>query len=79
MRHLMEVMLVVESKEGWARKLAAGRREQRRPLPSVKFMGSSHHVAQRATRSGSPITAGLLRMIAEGLNKDLGRLIVSFI
>ena len=38
MRHLIEVMLVVEGKEGWTRRLAERRREQGLPLPSVEFI-----------------------------------------
>ena len=68
MRHLMEVMLVVEGKEGWARRLAERRREQGLPLPSVELVVGT---------SGS--NTGLLVRRVMGVSKEIGRLVVSFI
>ena len=73
MRHLMEVMLVVEGKEGWARRLAERRREQGLPLPSVELVGSG---STRVTRSYSSLAA-LVRRVVE--NKEVGRVVISFI
>ena len=68
MRHMMEVMLVVEGMEGWARRLAERRREQGLPLPSVELV---------ADTSGS--NTGLLVRRVMGVSKEIGRLVVSFL
>ena len=68
MRHLIEVMLVVEGKEGWARRLAERRREQGLPLPSVELVADTINS-----------NTGLLVRRVMGVNKEIGRLVVSFI
>ena len=69
MRHLIEVMLVVEGKEGWARRLAERRREQGLSLPSVELV---------ADTSGGNNTGLLVRRVM-GVSKEIGRLVVSFL
>ena len=54
MRHLMEVVLVVEGKEEWARRLADERREQGLPLPSVELLETgSKSSGSSSSSSGS--------------------------
>ena len=53
MRHLMEVMLVVEGKEGWARRLAEERREQGLPLPSVELLETGNKRSRMSSNSSS--------------------------
>ena len=73
MRHLIEVMLVVEGKEEWARRLAEKRREQGLPLPSLELVGSG---STRVTRSYWSLAA-LVRRVVE--NKEVGRVVISFL
>jgi len=71
MRHLVEVMMVPEGKQQWARALRDRRSEQGLPLPqpSVKPAGGDGGLLCR-----------LLRVMIEGpIDKELMRLIVSFI
>jgi len=74
MRHLVEVMLVLEGKQQWARTLRDRRSEQglSLQLPSVSFDDGS------GGDSGAELVA-LLRAMVEGMDKELVRLIVSFI
>ena len=94
MRHLMEVMLVVEGKEGWARRLAEERREQGLPLPSVELLetgnkrsrmssNSSSSSSSSSSSDSSSIDVGaLVKGVVETVEaeaKKLGKLVVSFI
>ena len=49
----MEVMLVVEGKEGWARRLAEERREQGLPLPSVELLETGNKRSRMSSNSSS--------------------------
>ena len=64
MRHLMEVILVAEGKDKWAKEVADGRRVLSLPLPSVDVFDDGN---------------GLLRLVLEKLPRQLTRLVVSFI
>ena len=84
----MEVILVVEGKEGWARRLAEGRRQQGLSLPSVELVetASSTEVIAGCSRSSSRSSdsstrhmsvASLVRRVVEA--KEGGRVVISFI
>ena len=80
MRHLMEVILVVEGKEGWARSVAEGRRQQGLPLPSVELMGTEDTITTSSSSSSSSSSmnvAALVRRIVE--TKEVGRVVISFL
>jgi len=75
MRHLVEVMLVLEGKQPWARALRDRRRNSEQgallPQPSLSFVyGSSDDVLA---------LHGLMRCLCEGVDKEIMRMIVSFI
>ena len=53
MRHLMEVTLVVEGKEGWAMRIAESRREQGLPLPSVELVETGNKRARMSSSNNS--------------------------
>jgi len=75
MRHLVEVMLVLEGKHPWARALRDRRSEQGRlPPPSVSF-----RKMRRVTRNSDGVLCGLMRSLCEGVDKEIMRLVVSFI
>jgi len=76
MRHLVEVMMVPEGKQPWARALRDRRSEQEAllPLPSVSFRKTT-----TITRSGDGVLCGLMRCLCEGMDKEIMRLVVSFI
>jgi len=67
MRHLVEVMMVVEGNQGWAREVRDRRCEQGMPLPSVSFDGDGG--------GGGYLMEGMVKE----LDKTIVRLIVSFI
>jgi len=78
MRHLVEVMLVLEGNQPWARALRDDRRIREQgvvvvPLPSVSF-----RKIRRATRSSGSADAvflcGLMRCLCEGVDKEIMRL-----
>ena len=87
MRHLMEVTMVVEGSEGWARRLGQSRTEQGRPLASTAFASgsgtssnnSSRHSSHSRKMTISNSSAIKLVMRVIGLSKAMGRLVVSFI
>jgi len=79
MRHLVEVMLVLEGNQPWARALRDRRSEQGQlllPLPSVSFRKT-----RMLTRNwkGDVTLCGLMRCLGEGVDKEIMRMIVSFI
>jgi len=81
MRHLVEVMLVLEGKHPWARALRDRRNSEQGgaplPLPSVSF-----RQMRRVTRSSSVddvLLCGMMRYLSEGVDKEIMRMIVSFI
>jgi len=67
MRHLVEVMLAVEGKYQWAKRVEGARREQGLPLPSVTFHSSGEEMSV------------LMRLVGKEVDKELMRLMVSFI
>ena len=73
----MEVLLVVEGKGGWRKRLAEGRREQGLPLPSVEFMEAPSTTRVTRTMSRRMDAAALVRRVVEV--KEVGRLVISFI
>jgi len=77
MRHLVEVMLVLEGKQPWARALRDRRSEKGLPPPppSVGFYDEDHDDG-----GNDAVMYGLLRVMVEGpMDKELVRMIVSFI
>jgi len=71
MRHLAEVVMVLEDKQPWARALRDRRSEQGLPLPlpSVNYDDND-----------DTVLLGLLRVMVEGpMDKELVRMIASFI
>jgi len=72
MRHLVEVMLVLEGKQPWARALRERRREQGLTLPVPCVRSDDDDV--------DDVLHGWLRVMVEGpMDKEIMRLIVSFI
>jgi len=79
MRYLVEVMLVLEDKQPWARALRDRRKNSEQgavslPLPAVSFCK-----ARRAMRSYSVddvLLCGLMRCLCEGVDKEIMRMIV---
>jgi len=75
MRHLVEVMLVLEGKQPWARALRDRRRNEQGGLPlllpfvSIRNSGSDDDV----------LLCGLMRCLCEGVDKEIMRMVVSFI
>jgi len=79
MRHLVEVMLVLEGKHQWARAIRDKRISEQGlllpPLPSVSFRKT-----RRVTRdSDDMLLCDLMRRLCEGVDKEIMRMIVSFI
>jgi len=74
MRHLVEVTMVLEGKQPWARALRDRRSEQGVPLPIVCF-----RKIRRTTSSGDSVLCGLMRCLCEAVDKEIMRLVVSFI
>jgi len=71
MRHLVEVMLVLEGKHLWARALRDRRRDQGQPLPPVRF--------ENDDEDDGGVSCGWLRVMVEGhMDKELMKLMVSF-
>ena len=89
MRHLVEVMMVVEGRETWARRVAEGRREQGLALPLVEVVGDEDGMDALERRLlgvslgndvlGDESSVGRLMTRLLGMNKDVVRCIVSFL
>ena len=93
MRHLMEVTLVVEGEEGWAKRLAEERRKRNRPLPSVDFGADYRRSKRRRLAATTTITTTggttttipfvsadvLVKKVVGVLNTKLGSLVVEYI
>jgi len=74
MRHLVEVMLVLEGKHLWARSLRDRRKEQGLPLPLPSMISDDDD------DDDNGVWHGLLRVMVEGhIDKELMRMIVSLI
>ena len=73
MRHLMEVMLVIEEKEEWARSLGEKRRQQGLPMPSVDFV--NHAIANKRQKR----SCMLIKRLAETMDKTIAKMVISFI
>jgi len=72
MRHLVEVMLVTEGKQPWARALRDRRSQQGLPLPLPSVSSNNG--------DSDGMLHKLLRVTVEGaMNKELVRLIASFV
>jgi len=72
MRHLVKVMLVLEGKQPWARALRDRRRNEQGgglplPLPCVR------------RDDDDVLFCGRMRWLCEGVDKEIMRMIVSFI
>jgi len=80
MRHLMEVMMVIEGEEGWARRIA-GRRVVHGllPLPSIEWLEDKVFMASTITTTTTTTTFVSLLVKVLGLNRDVGRCVLSFI
>jgi len=74
MRHLVEMMLTLEGKQPWARALRDRRSEQGVPLPIVCF-----RKMRRTTRSDDGVLCGLMRCLCEAVDKEVMRLVMSFV
>jgi len=85
MRHLAEVMLVLEGNQQWAKAVRDGRRSSSRqggeglalplPLPSVSFDDDNGDNMD----SDDGVLRQLLKVMVRGVDKELMRIIVSFI
>jgi len=76
MMHLVEVMLVLDGKHHlWARAIRDRRSIAGVPLPSVSF----HKMRMRTRRSGSEVLCDMMRCLCEGVDKEIMRMVVSFI
>ena len=73
----MEVILVVEGKEGWARRLAEGRRQQGLELPSVEFVQTASTTRVTRTIGRHMSVAELVGRVVEA--KEVGRVVISFL
>jgi len=74
MRHLVEVMMVLEGRQSWARAPRGRRNDQGLllPLPSMSSHDDDHN--------GDNVLRGLLMVMVEGyMEKEVMRMIVSFI
>jgi len=80
MRHLVKVMLVLEGKYQWGKALRDKRKEQGLllPLPSVGF-GKMRRVMGKSGSGGHDTLCGLMRCLCEAVDKEIMRLVVSFI
>jgi len=74
MRHLVEVMMVLEGRQPWARALRDRRGEEGLPLPSVQF-----GKMRRIIRSGDSVVRGLMVSLGEGVDSEIMRMVVSFL
>jgi len=70
MRHLVEVMLVPEGKEQWARAVRDRRSEQEEPLLPLPSMSFSKTRMRTRRNSGSVLFCGLMRCLCEGVDKE---------
>jgi len=78
MRHLVEVMLVLEGKQPWARALRDRRSEEGLlTLPSVRFRRIRR--VTRSTSAADAVLCELMRCLGEGVDNEIMRMIVSFI
>jgi len=83
LRHIVEVMIVVEGQQSWARVVRDRRSKQGLRLPSVRIIGGDDS-ANKDYGGGSSDTSdaelqNLMRVLVEEVDKEVMRLIVSFI
>jgi len=85
MRHLVEVMLVLEGNQPWARALRDDRRIREQggvvvvPLPSVSFRKMRRVTRRNSSDADDILLCGMMTALCEGVDKEIMRLIVSFI
>jgi len=70
-------MLVLEGKKPWERSLRDGRSDQGLLLLPQPVISSCK--MRRATRSGDGLLCGLMRHLCEKMDKEIMRMVVSFI
>lgn len=89
MRHVVEVMIMIEGKAEWAKQLQEIRKQHGLPLPIVEFnMGSGGDdnssgvlpgpIVKRVRFADTVSVCGLWKKLV-GLSGGLGKLVVSFI